>query len=419
MKLTCLLVVAASSVLLWAENAIASDNKAKTSKGTSKKVLTGYFPNWLYESYRPSDIDFSAYTHINYAFANLVNTTLSTWGDPSVFNATADYSFPTLVKLADAAGAKVMISNGGWAGGTKFSSMVASPSARKNFIEWNVGYVSEYNLAGVDLDWEYPNNPGPGCNEYSPEDVPNFLLLIKELRQALDKAFPKEHKDITLAVFATPWGPKQEEKDVSAFVPYVDRFNLMIFDLNLPTDPMTAPNAPFKTEPGKGYQYGFVESVEFWHLAGVPYEKIVAGVSFYGRARTVTVSKDPTTQYIPAATPYRALGDSDDGPWTNLYCPTDSFPSSGTWKYKNLRSQGVLSTPTTAAEPWIRHFDNVTQTPWLYNPRDKVYISYDDPVSIGVKTQWAIDKGLAGMFCWSVEEDNGELLDAMRPLIKG
>ncbi|CEP10418.1 hypothetical protein [Parasitella parasitica] len=421
MKLTCLLAVAASSVLLLVENVIAvstaRDSKAKTSNDSSKRVITGYFPNWLYDNFRPSDIDFSGYTHINYAFAGLITDTAPTWDDLSVFNATADYSFQTLVKLADKAGTKVMISNGGWNGGAKFSPMVASPAARKAFIKWNIEYISKYNLAGVDLDWEYPNNEGPGCNEYSPEDVPNFLLLVKELRQALDKAFPDEHKDITLAVFVIPWGPKQKVKDVSAFVPYVDRFNIMVFDLNLPTDKLSGPNAPFKTEPGKGYQYGFVESVEFWHSAGVPYEKIVGGVPFYGRARTLTVTEDPTTQYNPSKTPYRAQGDSDDGEWKNSYCPSDHFPTSGLWKYKNLRSQGVLTTPTTVAKPWIRHFDEITQTPWLYDPTNKTYISYDDPVSISVKTQWVIDKGLAGMFCWSVDSDNGELLDAMRPLI--
>lgn len=84
-----------------------------------------------------------------------------------------------------------------------------------------------------------------------------------------------------------------------------------------------------------------------------------------------------------------------------------------------MRSQGLLTGPTTAASPWIRNFDNITQTPWLYNPTNKQYISYDDPVSIGVKTQWAISQNLAGLFCWSVEQDNGELLAAMKPILSG
>ncbi|CAO3642703.1 unnamed protein product [Mucor fragilis] len=424
MKLTPLLAIAASTALLLVDTILAaptatvSDVEVDVVKAHSKKVITGYFPSWLYKTFLPNDIDFSGYTHINYAFTLVNNGSNPFWSDPGVFNASAGYSFQGLVKLANEAGTKVMISCGGWNGGLNYSSMAASPTSRQEFIKWNIDYIATYNLAGVDLDWEYPNDPGSGCNQYSPEDASNFLLLIKELREALDKTFPNEHKEITLAVYVVPWGPGQDEKDVSAFVPHVDRFQIMLFELDLATDPLSGPNAPFMTELGIGFPYGFVESIEYWHAAGVPYKKLVGGVAFFGRARKLLVKQDPTTQYNPAETPFRPFGDQDDGPFTNPYCPANSEPQSGAWKYTNLRSQGLLPTPTTAAVPWIRHFDEITKTPWLYNPTNQQYISYDDPVSIGIKTQWAIEKGLAGLFCWSVEQDNGELLDAMRPILE-
>lgn len=193
----------------------------------------------------------------------------------------------------------------------------------------------------------------------------------------------------------------------------------MTFDVNGAWNSISGPNSPFRVESGKGYQKGFVEGIEYWNSAGVPYNKLAGGVAFYGRAQTLTVSSNPTTQYNSAVSPNAPLGDSDDGPYTNAYCSLDSSLASGNWKYKNLRSQGVLTSPTVAASPWIRHFDNITQTPWLYNPTNKQYISYDDPVSIGVKTQWAIEKDLAGLFIWSLEQDNGELIAAMQPVIGG
>jgi chitinase len=84
-----------------------------------------------------------------------------------------------------------------------------------------------------------------------------------------------------------------------------------------------------------------------------------------------------------------------------------------------MRSQGLLTSPTQAASPWIRKFDNVTQTPWLYNPTTKDFISYDDPTSIGIKTDWAVSQGLGGLFCWSLDQDNGELIDVMQKLNQG
>jgi chitinase len=116
-----------------------------------------------------------------------------------------EYGFPALVKAAKAAGTKVTVSVGGWSGSTKFSPMAASASARAEFIKWNVDLVTKYDTAGVDLDWEYPNAAGPGCNDKSWSDVDNLLVLLKELRAALDKAHPNNYKEITMAVRIVPW----------------------------------------------------------------------------------------------------------------------------------------------------------------------------------------------------------------------
>jgi chitinase len=83
--------------------------------------------------------------------------------------------------------------------------MAASATARAEFIKWNVDLVTKYDTAGIDLDWEYPNAEGPGCNDKSWSDVDNLLILLKELRSALDKAHPNNRKEITMAVRIVPW----------------------------------------------------------------------------------------------------------------------------------------------------------------------------------------------------------------------
>ncbi|GAN10846.1 hypothetical protein MAM1_0412c10396 [Mucor ambiguus] len=182
--------------------------------------------------------------------------------DSGVLNASADYSFQNQVKLYNAAGAKALISCGGWTGGVNLSFMVALPRSRQKFIKWNIDYIFLYNLTGVDLDWEYPNDPGPDSNQYC-----------------------------------------QDVKDVvsSAFVPYVDRFQVMVFDLNSASDRLSSSaNAPFMAVPGKGPPYGPVESTEYWYATGEPYSKFVDGISFLGHARTLLVTNGPTIQYNPA-----------------------------------------------------------------------------------------------------------------------
>jgi chitinase len=112
-------------------------------------------------------------------------------------------------------------------------------------------------------------------------------------------------------------------------------------------------------------------------------------------------------------------GDNTDAYWQDPYCSADPGGYSGQWQWKNLRSQGVLTTPTTAASPWVRYFDNTTVTPWLFNPSTKIYISYDDTVSLAAKVNYALCKGLAGAMVWDVSNDNGELLSVVASIKTG
>lgn len=50
---------------------------------------------------------------------------------------------------------KSLVAYGGWGGSAGFSKLVASPTARKNFVKTVVGHVSKNGLDGIDIDWEY------------------------------------------------------------------------------------------------------------------------------------------------------------------------------------------------------------------------------------------------------------------------
>ena len=66
----------------------------------------------LYARYPVSKIDFTKYTHINYAFAIMVKGNTPEWSDPQQ----VETQLPQLVKAAHAKKAKVLISIGGWSG---------------------------------------------------------------------------------------------------------------------------------------------------------------------------------------------------------------------------------------------------------------------------------------------------------------
>lgn len=370
-------------------------------------IIVGYYPTW--KSGYMSGVDFSKYTHINIAFA-------LPQGDGSV-TFEGEYLMPQVVPTLHGHGAKVLLSVGGWTGSSFFSNIVKNPGLSENLITNLVNLVQTHNLDGIDIDWEYPGRVGHPSNQYDVQsDTANFLTLLRNLRTRLDGAFGTGNKLITLALRVETFdGPNGSLGDVSEFAQVVDFANLMQYDINGSWQKITGPNAPMNYEPGKGMQLSFVSAIEAWTKAGWPAGKLTAGVGFYGRSVTAAVdmSLDVTNQYQPHCDVI-PQGDQEDLPWVDPGSGGAAV-SSGMWQWKNLRLQGVLSTPATAAAPWVRQWDPVSQTPWLFNPATKVFISYDDPESLRVKVEYAKAKGLAGMMVWPINSDsNGELLGVVR-----
>lgn len=130
-----------------------------------------------------------------------------------------------------------------------------------------------------------------------------------------------------------------------------------LFVVNGAWNSTSGPNAPFHNTPGWGYGAGFVEGIQSWNAAGVPYKKLAGGIPFYGRAQTLSVDSAPKTQYNPAVSPNAPLGDQLDGPWQDAYCSSDSQSASGVWRWAYLRSQGILTSPTTASLTTFNEID--------------------------------------------------------------
>ncbi|KAJ2852865.1 hypothetical protein J3B02_003395, partial [Coemansia erecta] len=312
-----------------------------------------------------------------------------------------------------AAGAKVLLSIGGWTGSNLFSGILKDKTARANFLTSMTDFVSKYNLDGVDIDWEYPGSTkGNTCNTVdSANDTPNFLLFLKDLREKL-----ADQKLITMAVRVETFEINEVPSDVSEFAKVVDYAHLMQYDINGGWNTETGPNAPLEFEPGKGAQFSFASAIDAWTTNGWPANQLTAGIAFYGRATNATedMTAEPVTQYKSQSS-IVPLGDKEDAPWADT-CAGTGEVNSGFWQWKHLRDQGVLTSPDTAASPWIRNWDDTTKTPWLFNPETKIFISYDDPESIKLKVDYAASKGLGGLMVWAMYMDtpDAELLTVLQ-----
>lgn len=187
----------------------------------------------------------------------------------------------------------------------------------------------------------------------------------------------------------------------------------MTYDINGAWNPKTGVNSPLDAPNGND---SFNSAIDFWISSGVPASKLTGGLPFYGRSTTANedmTKSDSLYQDQLSGSPPK--GDSDDAEYQDPNCSKNPGGLSGIWKFGNLISQGVLDTPTTAKAPWIRNWDDESSTPWLFNPSTKVFISYDDPLSIAAKVKSAQSKGLAGVMVWSIDQDSesGDLLKAI------
>ena len=86
---------------------------------------------------------------------------------------------------------KTMISMGGWTGSGRFSDAVATEEKRREFVASCIElFLTRWPgvFDGIDIDWEYPVCCGLPENSYRPEDRRNCTLLFEELRRQLDDA---------------------------------------------------------------------------------------------------------------------------------------------------------------------------------------------------------------------------------------
>jgi len=206
---------------------------------SSFKVV-GYLPTW---GGNVSDVQFSKLTHVNYAF--LIPTASGSYQpieNPS--------KLQSLVSAAHAQGVKVIISVGGGGGDVGFRTIAPSAAIRATFVGNMMNFVNQYNLDGVDIDWEYPS----GTNE--PQ---NFLLLMQDLYNALH---PKG-KLLTAAVIG-----EGGSMFVNGLFPITDYLAIMAYDDN-------------------DFQHSTydlaVSCMNYWLGRGLPKDKAVLGVPFFGR----------------------------------------------------------------------------------------------------------------------------------------
>src|SRR5581483_2091531 len=220
-------------------------------------------------------------THINYAFGQV-----SPDGEIIFKNVNAPANLSQLQALKSRNPAlKIIVSVGGW-GADNFSDAAVSDASREKFAASAIDMIKRYALDGIDLDWEYPGQPGPGI-KYRPEDKQNFTLLLKTVRQQLD-ALSDERKrtgaDRYTLTIASASGEYFKHTEMDKLHVYLDWINIMTYDFYNSLTKTTGHHTGLYRSPGAGDSDRYTEASVKQHLeAGIPANKLVVGAAFYGR----------------------------------------------------------------------------------------------------------------------------------------
>ena len=301
-------------------------------------VVAAYVTGWNADMPLP---DCSVLTHINYAFGK-VNDTY----DGVIVQ--RPERLRQLVELKKNSKIYIVLSIGGWTAGG-FSEMASTERRRKEFAKDCKRIVKDFGLDGIDIDWEYPSCSEAGISS-SPADIDNFTLLIKELRKTLGKDYLLSCATIADAKYV----------DFKAIEPYVDLVNIMMYDVG---NPPYHHASLYRSE-----MSGRVTAEEALqaHLdAGMPVNKLVLGVPFYGRS-------------------VKDFGDV---------------------------AYGALVKRNDVTRMW----DDVAKTPYLINNDGEMVCSYEDAESLGWKCLFIKEKGMRGAMYWEYrcDDEKGTLRNAV------
>lgn len=205
--------------------------------------VVGYVPSWRGEV-NPAQI--AQLTHVNYAF--LMPTT--TGGLAPLKNPA---KLRQLVAVAHAAKVKVLVSVGGWNDGNhgNFDAIGDNVAYTRAFATNLVRFAAEYQLDGIDMDWEHPDSATAG----------GYAALMHQLATQLHR----QGKLLTAAVAGGTWAGLGIQPGVFEDV---DFLNIMAYD-----------SAP----PAHSTYAGAVETLAYWKGRGLPAHKTVLGVPFYGQ----------------------------------------------------------------------------------------------------------------------------------------
>ena len=288
---------------------------------------------------------------------------------------------------------KVELSVGGWGGSTYFSDLALTPESREKFVDTCIDMYIKGNLPledgvggigsakgvfdGFDIDWEFPISGGPEGTHYNPNDRENMSALFALFRKKMDSINP--NLLLTAAISGRVWEFWKYNFDEDK--KNLDWFNVMTYDFHGFGDSITGHNTNLlsSSEDPDPYKESYDHAIKYLiDSAGISGRKLVPGAAFYARI-------------------WRNIDSVNYG----LYQPVEYKSGQDLIGYSHFEnfSDKILNNNKS-------HWDDMAMAPWLYDPEDKTFWSFDDTRSIALKQRYVDAYNLRGLMFWAVNGDD-------------
>ncbi len=400
----------------------ASDNvrAVAASAATGQRRVVGYFCEWgiyaAHDSYYVTSIPFDKLTHINYAFVGINPDTLAVevydpWasleivypGEPWDTEYKGNLGMFRKMKL-QYPNVKVLISIGGWTKSHGFHNAAKTETSRRITAENLVAFMKQYELDGIDIDWEYPgidrapdwNDPYDKGAPGGPEDTVNYTLFMQAIRDELDEQGILDNRYYELTAAVGIGYDKIAVTDPAAYSQYLDAINLMTYDMHGGFESVIGhqaplyPNLTYDThEPLVTERYNVDWAVNKFLDLGVPANKLVVGLPFYSRGwNNVSGGWDVDNDGRPDGM-FGTGGGTLAGVW-------GIGGQSPYFTMKALENQ----------QGWEKYRDPYSNACWLYNRTTNELYTYDDAATVNAKLDYILDNNLGGAMYWELDGDD-------------
>ncbi len=323
---------------------------------------------------------------------------------------------------------KIIPSIGGWTLSDPFYDFVDKAN-RDTFIASVKRFLKTWKFYdGVDIDWEFPGGGGAAADKGDPvNDGPAYIALMRELRVMLDELEAETGRTYELTSAIGVGHDKIEDVNYGEAIQYMDYIFAMTYDFyggwNNVVGHQTAlycgsfmrPGQCDGTgldengEPYKGPAYTSDNGIQLLLAQGVPANKLVLGTAMYGRGWegvTPDTLSDPTDPMTGVATG-KLKGSTEQGVWED-----------GVIDYKGVKTF-MLGDNKQGVNGFEYGYDEQAEAPWVWNRSTGELITFDDDRSVKAKGAYVRSLGLAGLFSWEIDADNGDILNAMHEGLAG